>query len=213
MWPFIFFFPFDLMQSDVGESSGQRRMIQILARMQMRFVMECMGSFDIFLKSVLGTWVVFCHYVISPCNTFFWPTGTNVFRSTSIEKGYRRCITVSYKRPFSFKDFFPEIDNYFLGIHGDELGIHTGWKSLDDLYKVKKVLLHYSIFLSSLVKVGSQEELAFFIITVMLLRASSQVLCSQKLNLAICFLCLPYDTVSFNLLSICSVQQCLDFVL
>ncbi|KAG0515581.1 hypothetical protein BDA96_10G290700 [Sorghum bicolor] len=37
---------------------------------------------------------------------------------------------------FSFKDFFPEIDNYFLGIHGDELGIHTGWKSLDDLYKV-----------------------------------------------------------------------------
>ncbi|CAD6258342.1 unnamed protein product [Miscanthus lutarioriparius] len=36
---------------------------------------------------------------------------------------------------FSFKDFFPEIDNYFLGIHGDELGIHTGWKSLDDLYK------------------------------------------------------------------------------
>ncbi|CAD6337996.1 unnamed protein product [Miscanthus lutarioriparius] len=23
---------------------------------------------------------------------------------------------------FSFKDFFPEIDNYFLGIHGDELG-------------------------------------------------------------------------------------------
>ena len=92
-------------------------------------------------------------------------------------------------------------------------GIHTGWKSLDDLYKVKKVLLHYSIFLSSLVKVGSQEELAFFIITVMLLRFSSQVLCSQKLNLAICFLCLPYDTISFNLLSICSVQQCLDFVL
>ena len=119
---FISFFPFDLMQSDVGESSGQRRMIQILARMQMRFVMECMGSFDIFLKSVLGTWVVFCHYVISPCNTFFfWPTGTDVFRSASIEKGYRRCITVSYKRPFSFKDFFPEIDNYFLGIHGDEL--------------------------------------------------------------------------------------------
>lgn len=114
---------------------------------------------------------------------------------------------------FSFKDFFPEIDNYFLGIHGDELGIHTGWKSLDDLYKVKKVLLHYSIFLSSLVKVGSQEELAFFIITVMLLRASSQVLCSQKLNLAICFLCLPYDTISFNLLSICSVQQCLPLIL
>lgn len=37
---------------------------------------------------------------------------------------------------FSFKDFFPEIDNYYLGIHGDELGICTGWKSMDDLYKV-----------------------------------------------------------------------------
>lgn len=48
---------------------------------------------------------------------------------------------------FSFKDFFPEIDNYFLGIHGDELGIRTGWKSLDDLYKVTLVVLHYSIFL------------------------------------------------------------------
>ncbi|CAD6266732.1 unnamed protein product [Miscanthus lutarioriparius] len=57
---------------------------------------------------------------------------------------------------FSFKDFFPEIDNYFLGIHGDELDIHTGWKSLDDLYKL----------------IG---EGGFFIITVMLLRASSQV--------------------------------------
>ncbi|AQK81536.1 Twinkle homolog protein chloroplastic/mitochondrial [Zea mays] len=39
---------------------------------------------------------------------------------------------------FSFEQFFPEIDNYFLGIHGDELGIHTGWKSMDDLYKVKE---------------------------------------------------------------------------
>ncbi|CAL5039912.1 unnamed protein product [Urochloa decumbens] len=37
---------------------------------------------------------------------------------------------------FAFKDFFPEIDNYYLGIHGDELGIRTGWKSMDDLYKV-----------------------------------------------------------------------------
>jgi hypothetical protein len=59
------------MQSDVGESSGQRRMIQILVRMQMRFVMESMGSFDIFMKSVLGTWVIFCHYVISSCITPF----------------------------------------------------------------------------------------------------------------------------------------------
>jgi hypothetical protein len=46
MYPFIFLFsflPFDLMQLDVGESIGRRRMIQILAKMQMRFVMECMG--------------------------------------------------------------------------------------------------------------------------------------------------------------------------
>ncbi|KAK3131064.1 hypothetical protein QOZ80_6BG0501540 [Eleusine coracana subsp. coracana] len=37
---------------------------------------------------------------------------------------------------FSFRDFFPEIDNYYLGIHGDELGICTGWQSMDDIYKV-----------------------------------------------------------------------------
>ncbi|KAL6873781.1 hypothetical protein ACP4OV_013863 [Aristida adscensionis] len=37
---------------------------------------------------------------------------------------------------FSFRDFFPEIDNYYLGIRGDELGIRTGWKSMDDIYKV-----------------------------------------------------------------------------
>ncbi|KAJ1260337.1 hypothetical protein BS78_10G224600 [Paspalum vaginatum] len=37
---------------------------------------------------------------------------------------------------FSFRDFFPEIDNYYLGIHGDELGICTGWKSMDGLYRV-----------------------------------------------------------------------------
>ncbi|KAF8687316.1 hypothetical protein HU200_042999 [Digitaria exilis] len=36
---------------------------------------------------------------------------------------------------FAFRDFFPEIDNYYLGIHGDELGIRTGWESMDDLYK------------------------------------------------------------------------------
>ncbi|CAD6341211.1 unnamed protein product [Miscanthus lutarioriparius] len=54
--------------------------------------------------------------------TIFGTAKTISTRSTSIEKGYRRCRTVSYKRPFSFKDFFLEIDNYFLGIHGDELG-------------------------------------------------------------------------------------------
>nr|CAB3468714.1 unnamed protein product [Digitaria exilis] len=39
---------------------------------------------------------------------------------------------------FAFRDFFPEIDNYYLGIHGDELGIRTGWESMDDLYKVRE---------------------------------------------------------------------------
>ncbi|KAM0905708.1 hypothetical protein ACQ4PT_017224 [Festuca glaucescens] len=37
---------------------------------------------------------------------------------------------------FNFRDFFPEIDSYYLGIRGDELGIPTGWKCMDDLYKV-----------------------------------------------------------------------------
>ncbi|TVU08521.1 hypothetical protein EJB05_41926 [Eragrostis curvula] len=37
---------------------------------------------------------------------------------------------------FSFRDFFPEIDNYYVGIRGDELGIRTGWESMDDIYKV-----------------------------------------------------------------------------
>jgi twinkle protein len=40
---------------------------------------------------------------------------------------------------FSFSDFFPEIDNYYLGIRGDELGIRTGWESMDDIYKVRFV--------------------------------------------------------------------------
>jgi twinkle protein len=38
---------------------------------------------------------------------------------------------------FSFRDFFPEIDSYYLGIRGDELGIRTGWNSMDDIYKVR----------------------------------------------------------------------------
>ncbi|KAL5199764.1 hypothetical protein ABZP36_020967 [Zizania latifolia] len=34
------------------------------------------------------------------------------------------------------EDLFPDIDNYYLGIRGDEIGVHTGWKSMDELYKV-----------------------------------------------------------------------------
>ena len=37
---------------------------------------------------------------------------------------------------FNFRDFFSEIDSYYLGICGDELGVPTGWKCMDELYKV-----------------------------------------------------------------------------
>jgi len=37
---------------------------------------------------------------------------------------------------FNFKDFFPEIDSYYLGIGVNGGAIPTGWKCMDDLYKV-----------------------------------------------------------------------------
>jgi twinkle protein len=54
---------------------------------------------------------------------------------------------------FNFRDFFPEIDNYYLGIHGDELGIPTGWKNMDELYKVSIscIFTSFSSFLEGLI--------------------------------------------------------------
>ncbi|XP_073009688.1 twinkle homolog protein, chloroplastic/mitochondrial [Typha latifolia] len=37
---------------------------------------------------------------------------------------------------FSFSDFFHEIDAYYNGSHGYELGASTGWTAIDELYKV-----------------------------------------------------------------------------
>ncbi|KAL7618177.1 twinkle homolog protein, chloroplastic/mitochondrial [Lactuca sativa] len=37
---------------------------------------------------------------------------------------------------FNFRDYFGEIDSYYHQTLGNELGISTGWKALDDLYNV-----------------------------------------------------------------------------
>ncbi|KAI3783161.1 hypothetical protein L2E82_13225 [Cichorium intybus] len=37
---------------------------------------------------------------------------------------------------FNFRDYFDEIDAYYHETLGNELGISTGWKALDDLYNV-----------------------------------------------------------------------------
>lgn len=37
---------------------------------------------------------------------------------------------------FEFKDYFHEIDGYYHKVLGDELGVSTGWRSLDEFYNV-----------------------------------------------------------------------------
>lgn len=37
---------------------------------------------------------------------------------------------------FSFKNYFHEIDAYYHRVLGDELGLSTGWRSLDEYYNV-----------------------------------------------------------------------------
>lgn len=37
---------------------------------------------------------------------------------------------------FNFKDYFEEIDAYYHKKFGNEFGVSTGWKALNDLYNV-----------------------------------------------------------------------------
>lgn len=37
---------------------------------------------------------------------------------------------------FNFRKYFPEIDDYFYKRHGYELGVSTGWRCVDEFYKV-----------------------------------------------------------------------------
>ena len=37
---------------------------------------------------------------------------------------------------FTFRDYFNEIDAYYDRALGDELGVSTGWRSLDEYYNV-----------------------------------------------------------------------------
>ncbi|KAL8153856.1 hypothetical protein V2J09_011616 [Rumex salicifolius] len=37
---------------------------------------------------------------------------------------------------FEFKDYFQEIDSYYHRVLGDELGVSTGWRCLDEIYNV-----------------------------------------------------------------------------
>lgn len=39
---------------------------------------------------------------------------------------------------FNFRNYFYEIDDYFYNRHGYELGISTGWRSVDEFYKVSQ---------------------------------------------------------------------------
>lgn len=45
---------------------------------------------------------------------------------------------------FNFRDYFGEIDSYYHQTLGNELGISTGWKALDDLYNVSLHTLYIS---------------------------------------------------------------------
>ena len=74
----------------------------------MRFVMECIGSFDIFMKPVLGTWVVFYHYVISSCNTFFDLQVLMFLGRQALRKVIENAELYPIRGSFSLKDFFPE---------------------------------------------------------------------------------------------------------
>lgn len=38
---------------------------------------------------------------------------------------------------FHFSDYFHEIDAYYRQHYGYELGVSTGWKSVDEFYKVR----------------------------------------------------------------------------
>lgn len=37
---------------------------------------------------------------------------------------------------FAFRDYFSEIDAYYDRALGDEVGVSTGWRSLDEYYNV-----------------------------------------------------------------------------
>lgn len=37
---------------------------------------------------------------------------------------------------FNFRDYFAEIDAYYHRSFGDEFGVSTGWRNLDELYNV-----------------------------------------------------------------------------
>jgi hypothetical protein len=96
-----------------------------------------MGSFDIFMNQYLKIGSdAFCHYVIIPCNTSFDLQVLFYLGPQALRKVIEDAELYPIRGLFAFKDFFPEIDDYYLGIRGDELGISTGWKSVDDLYKV-----------------------------------------------------------------------------
>lgn len=41
---------------------------------------------------------------------------------------------------FNFKDYFTEIDAYYHQTIGYELGVSTGWRSLNQLYNVSRLL-------------------------------------------------------------------------
>ena len=96
-----------------------------------------MGSFDVFMNQYLKIGSdAFCHYVIIPCNTSFDLQVLMFLGPQALRKVIEDAELYPIRGLFAFKDFFAEIDNYYLGISGDELGIRTGWKSMDDLYKV-----------------------------------------------------------------------------
>lgn len=40
---------------------------------------------------------------------------------------------------FNFRDYFDEIDAYYHRTSGDEFGISTGWRALNELYNVSMI--------------------------------------------------------------------------
>ena len=62
---------------------------------------------------------------------------------------------------FKFRDYFPEIDAYYHRVLGDELGVSTGWRCLDEYYNVSII---YEEKRSSILNVTCSKYMDDFIV-------------------------------------------------
>ncbi|PKA64060.1 Twinkle like protein, chloroplastic/mitochondrial [Apostasia shenzhenica] len=60
----------------------------------------------------------------------------NIFGHHALKEIVEKAEMFPIRGLFDFSNFFPEIDDYYNCIQGFELGVSTGWKTLDDLYNI-----------------------------------------------------------------------------